>query len=95
MPTNIVYYEELSELYFQQGRDVEAFELWKRFIQNARDPVRALESMARRFERRGHDEWMLSLLERMAEKAVSSTAAAVNSAAEAVDTAVTEAADKV
>ncbi len=67
-PNNVVYYEELSELYFQQGRDVESFELWKRFLEKAKDPVMALESMARRFERRGHDEWMLSLLERMADR---------------------------
>lgn len=67
-PQNVVFYEELSELYFQQGRDVDAFELWKKYIDKSRDPVLALESMARRFERRGHDEWMLSLLEKMTER---------------------------
>lgn len=67
-PENVLYYEELSELYFSQRRDVEAFELWKKYLQVSPDYFGALESMSRRFERHGHEEWVLSLLQELVKR---------------------------
>lgn len=65
---NVMHYEELSKLYFEQGRDVEAFELWKQYIELSRDPLRSLEQMADRFQRQGHNDWMLAFLHQILEK---------------------------
>lgn len=67
-PTHSAYYEELAELYFAQKRDMEAFELWKRYIESAPNSLDALEAMSRRFERQGHEEWVLTLLKEMVKR---------------------------
>lgn len=67
-PRNLLHYEQLSQLYFEQGRDVEAFELWKRFISLSDNPIAALETMARRFQRRQHQDWMLQFLHQVLER---------------------------
>lgn len=67
-PRNLLHYEQLSQLYFEQGRDVEAFELWKRFIELSDNPISALETMARRFQRKQHPDWMLQFLHQVLEK---------------------------
>lgn len=67
-PRNLLHYEQLSQLYFEQGRDVEAFELWKRFIALADNPIAALETMARRFQRKKHQDWMLQFLHQVLER---------------------------
>ena len=67
-PRNVLHYEQLSQLYFEQGRDVEAFELWKRYIEMSSNPIASLETMARRFQRRNHQDWMLQFLHQVLEK---------------------------
>ncbi len=67
-PTNVLHYEQLSQLYFDQGRDVEAFELWKRYIASSNNPIASLETMARRFHRRNHPDWMLQFLHQVLEQ---------------------------
>lgn len=67
-PRNVLHYEALSTLYFEQGRDIEAFELWKSYIDLSRDPLQSLEQMARRFQRQGHSEWMLTFLHQVLDK---------------------------
>lgn len=61
-PRNVMHYEQLSQFYFQFSRDAEAFELWKRFITHSDNPIAALETMARRFQRQQHVDWMVQLL---------------------------------
>lgn len=67
-PTQVTYYEELAELYFAQKRDMEAFELWKRYIESSPNSLEALEAMSRRFERQGHEEWVLTLLRELVKR---------------------------
>ena len=67
-PRNLLHYERLSQHYFEQGRDVEAFELWKRYIGLSDNPTAALATMARRFRRAQHQEWMLAFLRQILER---------------------------
>ncbi len=58
-PREWSHYEQLTELYFEQRREREAFELVRRYIESAERRLDALETIARRFENRGYSRWLL------------------------------------
>lgn len=67
-PRQRQYYEKLSELYLQQGREREAFSLWSTYLEGSRDPYRDLKQMAPFFQQRGNQEWVLSLYQQLLDK---------------------------
>ena len=63
---NLGLYESLSNLYQDQGRDREALELWKGYLQRSRgDRMRSLTRMAEYFQRRGRQDWVLQFYQEL------------------------------
>ena len=67
-PRRDYHYQSLSELYLEQGRERDAFELWSRFLDNADDPYRALQKMSRFFDKRGREDWILNFYQQLLAK---------------------------
>ncbi len=59
-PRSTTYYERLSNLYLQQRRDQDALLVWRRYVQSAKRPLDALQSIARVLERQGRQDWVLA-----------------------------------
>ena len=53
------HYERLGETYLAQGRRQAAFDLWRRYVENARSTTQALQTVAGWFEQTGNPELIL------------------------------------
>ncbi|MFP4597083.1 MAG: tetratricopeptide repeat protein [Persicimonas sp.] len=67
-PQVLSNYQQLSDLYFSQGREREAIRLWTDYLDNSSRPMDTLESIAHRFDRRGQPQAILSLYHHLLER---------------------------
>ncbi len=61
-------YQQLNNLYFSQGREREAIQLWTDYLDSSSRPMDTLESIARWFERRGQPRAILGLYHHLLER---------------------------
>lgn len=62
------YQEKLSNLYFKQGRQREAFDLWKDYITSTKNPSAPLKKMFNQFEKRKRYDWLLTFYQQLLEQ---------------------------
>ncbi|MGM0558490.1 MAG: tetratricopeptide repeat protein [Myxococcota bacterium] len=69
-PQTLGHYEKLSQLYFDQGREQDALELWQRYLKRSSDPIDSLRNVSRAFERRGRLPRMLDIYSGLLESGI-------------------------
>lgn len=59
-PRSLQYYEQLSDFYIRQRREQDALMVWRGYMQRSKQPLVALQSIARVLERQGRQDWVLA-----------------------------------